>query len=52
MISPSLRLMVVRHIFSAVISNNQTFGLDDDVIDIIVRKLTTLLFLPEDYIVR
>lgn len=52
MISPSLREMVVKHISQQAISKNSVFGKNPDVFDIVLPELTTLLFTPEDTIVR
>ena len=53
MISPSLRNKVTKYIFMDAVSANPIFqqgGLD--LIDFIINDVTTLLFLPEDNIIR
>ena len=52
MISPSLRLEVTRHIFGEAIANNDVLRGKADLIEFIVYKLTTLLYLPEDTICK
>ena len=52
MISPSLKLEVTTHIFSVVILNNYMFKDAPEVVDFMVHKLVTLLYLPEDEIIR
>ena len=52
MISPSLRLQVTQHIFLNAISNNSIFSGNQELVDFIVHNIITLLYLPEDGIVR
>ena len=50
MISPSLRLEVTRHIFSEAIMKNEVLRDNTELIEFVVPKLVTLLYLPEDQI--
>lgn len=50
-ISPSLRLEVTRHIFSMIVDQNPIFGKNEELIDYLVKFLTTCLYLPEDSII-
>ena len=52
MISPSLRELVIKHISQQAVSNNEIFRDKSEVLDLILPDLTTLLFTPEDYIIR
>jgi CRP-like cAMP-binding protein len=52
MISPSLRLEVTKHIFSMIVIKNPLFENNEDLIDYLVRYLNTLLYLPEDIIIK
>lgn len=52
MISPSLRLEVTKHIFSMIVVKNPLFENNNDLIDYLVKYLNTLLFLPEDNIIK
>lgn len=52
MISPSLRELVIKHISQKAVSFNHVFKNKPEVLDMILPNLTTLLFTPEDYIVK
>lgn len=52
MISPSLKLEVTRHIFSVIVTSNQMFSENTDLVDYLVKYLHTCLFLPEDVIIN
>ena len=53
MLSPSLRLDVTKHIFISAIGKNKSIFTDnDELIDEIVIRLQTLLYLPEDQMIR
>lgn len=52
LISPSLRLEVTKHIFSMIVMTNDLFKDNEDLIDYLVRYLNTLLYLPEDVIIK
>ena len=52
MISPSLRLEVTSYIFSLIVCKNPLFADNVDLVEYIVKHLTTLLFLPEDEVIR
>jgi CRP-like cAMP-binding protein len=52
MVSPSLRLKVTKHLFSKAIVNNPIFDGNLELVDFIVLRLLTLLYLPEDLIIR
>ena len=52
MISPSLRELVIKHISLQAIAINDVFKDKSEVLDMILPDLTTLLFTPEDYIIR
>jgi CRP-like cAMP-binding protein len=52
LISPSLRLEVTKHIFSMIVVKNSLFKENDDLVDYLVRYLNTLLYLPEDVIIK
>ena len=52
MISPSLRLMVTQHIFMNAIEKNHIFKGNQEITDFVVHNIVTLLFLPEDGIIR
>lgn len=52
MISPSLRLEVTQHIFLNAIEKNDIFKGNRDIIDFVVHNIITLLYLPEDQILR
>ena len=52
MISPSLRLEVTRHIFGEAIAKNEVLSGNADLIEFVVYKLNTLLYLPEDHICK
>jgi len=52
LISPSLRLEVTKHIFSMIVFKNSLFTENEDLVDYLVRYLNTLLFLPEDVIIK
>ena len=52
-ISPSLRLDVIRYIFANSIKGNKVFRLQNEgLIDFMIHKLITLLYLPEDCIIK
>ena len=48
MISPSLRIEVARQIFSDAIMKNEVLNRNPSLIEFLVPKLITLLYLPED----
>ena len=52
MLSPSLRLEVTRHIFGEAIASNEVLSGNADLIEFVVYKLNTLLYLPEDSICK
>ena len=52
LISPSLRLEVTKHIFSMIVVKNEMFKDNEDLVDYLVRYLNTLLYLPEDVIIK
>ena len=52
MISPSLRLLVTQHIFLNAISKNAIFRDNPELIRFVVHNIITLLYLPEDDIIR
>ena len=52
MISPSLRELVIKHISQKAVSINHVFQDKPEVLDMILPNLSTLLFTPEDYIVK
>ena len=52
MISPSLRELVIKHISLQAIAINDVFKDKSEVLDMILPDLTTLLFTPEDYVIR
>lgn len=52
LISPSLRLEVTKHIFSMIVVKNNLFKNNEDLVDYLVRYLNTLLYLPEDIIIK
>ena len=52
MISPSLRLQVTQHIFLNAISKNAIFKGNSELIRYVVHNIITLLYLPEDIIIR
>eukprot|EP00347_Sterkiella_histriomuscorum_P022573 403337973 len=52
MISPSLRLQVTQHIFLIAISKNIIFKGNQELIRFVVHNIITLLYLPEDIIIR
>jgi len=51
MISPSLRVAVVKHIFHTLITDSEVFKGQEDVINFITRKMETKIYLPEAYII-
>lgn len=52
LISPSLKLEVTKHTFSMIVIKNELFKDNDDLVDYLVRYLDTLLYLPEDVIIK
>jgi len=52
MISPSLRNSVTKHIFINSVSANPILGGSDDLVDFLLNDVSTLLYLPEDTIIR
>ena len=52
MLSPSLRLEVTSYIFSLVVCKNPLFSDSEDLVEYIVKHLNTLLFLPEDEVIK
>jgi len=53
MISPSLRNKVTKYIFMDAVSANLIFKEgSQDLIEFLINDVTTLLFLPEDRIIR
>jgi len=52
LISPSLRLEVTKHIFHTIVVKNDLFRENEDLVDYLVRYLNTLLYLPEDEIIK
>jgi CRP-like cAMP-binding protein len=51
MISPSLRIEIVRWIFSKIINENPIFGCRNDLIDQVLLIISTVSFLPEQSII-
>lgn len=47
MISPSLRQKVLRHIFKEILEKNPVFGKNKYLIDFVIKRLYTNIFLPE-----
>jgi hypothetical protein len=52
LVSPSLKLEVIRYVFSKVIIYNDILRGQDDVMEFIVRKVNTRVSLPEDMIIK
>jgi hypothetical protein len=52
LLSPSLKLAVIKEIFVKVLSGNKIFQENDDLFELVVRKLNLILFQPEDEITR
>ena len=52
MISPSLRTKVVRNIVMDAIKSNPIFSDASNLLDFLINDVSTLLYLPEDNIIR
>jgi hypothetical protein len=52
MISPSLREQVVKHIAQQAVKKNPIFQANLEVLNFVLPELTTLLFTPEDAVIR
>jgi hypothetical protein len=51
-LSPSMKTLVTKHIFEGAVNKNHIFSNHLEILDIILYDLKTLLFLPEDEIIR
>ena len=51
-ISPSLRVMVLKHVFQTLIINNKVFKEQHDVINFITEKMETKIYEPEFNIIN